>query len=121
LILLFTSDNCMWCEVVKNMLDDALVDFGEPIPVYEVNIDYQGRIADIYGIRMVPTLACRSGTISGVPSETDLHSFLIQSISAVSSESPQIHIRTALSTARKNMSTARPQTEEIEPVNETCS
>ncbi|MHA2078309.1 MAG: thioredoxin family protein [Candidatus Thorarchaeota archaeon] len=79
MILLFTSDNCTWCEVLKNMLEDECKDLEQQ--VYEVNVDEQHRIAEAYGILAVPTMVAGSFKISGVPTSSDLRSFLLQAVS----------------------------------------
>ncbi len=81
MILLFTSDHCAWCGVLKAMLEDEGKALGTEQLVYEVNVDNQHRIAEAYGILVVPTLVVGSYKISGVPTSSDLRSFLLQSFS----------------------------------------
>ena len=81
MILLFTSDHCAWCGVLKAMLEDENKALGFVQLVYEVNVDNQHRIAEAYGILVVPTLVAGSFKISGVPTSSDLRSFLLQSVS----------------------------------------
>ncbi len=81
MILLFTSDHCAWCGVLKAMLEDENKALGFVQLVYEVNVDNQHRIAEAYGILVVPTLVAGSYKISGVPTSSDLRSFLLQSVS----------------------------------------
>ncbi|MHC4913535.1 MAG: thioredoxin family protein [Planctomycetota bacterium] len=81
MILLFTSDNCAWCGVLKAMLDDEGKSLGTEQQVYEVNVEKQHRIAEAYGILVVPTLVAGSFKISGVPTPSDLRSFMLQAVS----------------------------------------
>jgi thiol-disulfide isomerase/thioredoxin len=81
MILLFTSDHCAWCGVLKAMLENEDKVLGTEQLVYEVNVDNQHRIAEAYGILVVPTLVAGSYKISGVPTSSDLRSFLLQSVS----------------------------------------
>ena len=81
MILLFTSDHCTWCGVLMNMLEDECQALGTEQQVYEVDVDKQHRIAEVYGILAVPTLVAGSFKISGVPTSSDLRSFLLQAVS----------------------------------------
>lgn len=81
MILLFTSDHCAWCGVLKSMLEDESEVLGTEQNIYEVNVDRQYRIAEAYGILAVPTLVAGAYKISGVPERSDLRSFLLQAIS----------------------------------------
>ncbi|MFW9893362.1 MAG: thioredoxin family protein [Candidatus Thorarchaeota archaeon] len=81
MILLFTSDHCAWCGILKGMLEDESKSLGIEQQVYEVNVEKQNRIAEAYGILVVPTLVAGSFKISGVPTEGDLRSFLLQAFS----------------------------------------
>ena len=81
MILLFTSNHCAWCGVLKAMLENESKVLGTEQLFYEVNIDEQHRIAEAYGILVVPTLVAGSYKISGVPTSSDLRSFLLQSVS----------------------------------------
>ncbi len=81
MILLFTSDHCAWCGILRNMLEDEGNSLGIDQQVYEVNIEKQNRIAEAFGILVVPTLVAGSFKITGVPIESDLRSFLLQAAS----------------------------------------
>ncbi len=81
MILLFTSDHCAWCGILKAMLKDEGKSLGAEQQVYEVNVEKQHRIAEAYGILAVPTLVAGSFKISGVPTPSDLRSFMLQAIS----------------------------------------
>ena len=78
MILLFTSDHCAWCDVLKMMLDDESGELGIPETVFEVDVDRHHHIAEAYGILVVPTLVAGMQKISGVPTHSDLKSFLLQ-------------------------------------------
>jgi thioredoxin-like negative regulator of GroEL len=81
MILLFTSDSCIWCGTLKSMLEKQSEALGIEQNIYEVDVERQYRIAEAYGILVVPTLVAGSFKISGVPEESDLHSFLLQALS----------------------------------------
>ncbi|MHA2056470.1 MAG: thioredoxin family protein [Candidatus Thorarchaeota archaeon] len=81
MILLFTSDHCVWCGVLKSMLEDESEALGTEHYLYEVDVERQYRIAEAYGILAVPTLVAGAYKISGVPSASDLRSFLLQAAS----------------------------------------
>ena len=81
MILLFTSDHCTWCGVLKSMLEKESDALGTEHQVYEVNVERQYRIAEAYDILVVPTLVAGAYKISGVPSEDDLRSFLLRAFS----------------------------------------
>ena len=81
MILLFTSDNCVWCGMLKSMLENEIEALGTEHSLYEVDVERQYRIAEAYGIIVVPTLVAGSCKISGVPDSGDLRSFLLQAIS----------------------------------------
>jgi len=63
------------------MLEDEGKSLGTEQQVYEVNVEKQHRIAEAFGILVVPTLVAGSYKISGVPSSSDLRSFLLQAVS----------------------------------------
>jgi len=63
------------------MLEDESETLGTEQNIYEVDVDRQYRIAEAYGILAVPTLVAGAYKISGVPSASDLRSFLLQAVS----------------------------------------
>lgn len=77
MILLFTSNHCTWCDVLKRMLDEESDELGAPQPIFEVDVDKHHHIAEAYGILVVPTLVAGMQKISGVPTQSDLRSFLL--------------------------------------------
>ncbi|MHA2423448.1 MAG: thioredoxin family protein [Candidatus Thorarchaeota archaeon] len=79
MILFFTSEKCTWCDVVKGMLEEELRDFKIETDLYEVDIERHEFIAEAYGVMMVPTLVTGKNSISGLPTETDLRTFILQS------------------------------------------
>ena len=81
MILLFTSDQCVWCGFIKTMLEDESNALGTEHSIYEVDVEKQYRIAEAYDILVVPTIVAGSYKISGVPSNCDLRSFLLQAVS----------------------------------------
>ena len=91
MILFFTSENCAWCDVVKNMLDEEMDHFGGVVSIYEVDIQRHEYITEAYGVNTVPTLVSKNNVISGVPTVGDLQSFLFQTAteSGASSKSPK--------------------------------
>jgi len=88
MILLFTSDHCMICDMVKGMLEEEGADFGDGAKVYEVNVERHPFIAEAYGVMVVPTLVAGGSALYGVPCESELKSFLLQA--AVGSSSHEI-------------------------------
>ncbi len=78
MILLFTSDHCVWCDVLKTMLDEESKELGLHQSVFEVNVDKHHHIAEAYNILVVPTLVSGMQKISGVPTSSDLRSFILQ-------------------------------------------
>jgi hypothetical protein len=86
MILLFTSQHCTWCDIVKNMIDEESSDLGCKEPLFEVNVEHHSHIAEAYGVLMVPTLVSRSNTLSGVPCQDDLRAFLLRSLTETIAE-----------------------------------
>ena len=82
MILLFTSDQCAWCGMLKSMLEEESEALGTEQNIYEVDVERQYRIAEAYGILVVPTLVAGSCKISCVPEASDLRSFLLQAVSS---------------------------------------
>ena len=80
MILLFTSPYCIWCDVVKDMLETECDTIGETTRLYEVDVERHTHIAETYGVLAVPTLVSGSVSLSGVPCSDDLRSFLFQTI-----------------------------------------
>ena len=78
MILLFTSDHCAWCDVLKTMLDEESEELGLLQSIYEVNVDKHHHIAEAYSILVVPSLVSGMHKISGVPTPSDLRSFILQ-------------------------------------------
>ena len=78
MILLFTSDSCAWCDVLKTMLDEESDELGLSQSIYEVNVDRHHHIAEAYSILVVPSLVSGMHKISGVPTASDLRSFILQ-------------------------------------------
>jgi len=78
MILLFTSDHCVWCDVLKTMLDEESEELGLFQSVFEVNVDKHHHIAEAYSILVVPTLVSGMHKISGVPPASELRSFILQ-------------------------------------------
>ncbi|TFG12536.1 hypothetical protein EU537_08925 [Candidatus Thorarchaeota archaeon] len=78
MILLFTSTYCTWCNVVKRMIVEEAQELSGLVPVHEVDIEKHESIAKVYGVLMVPTLVAGSSVLSGVPSNSDLHSFILK-------------------------------------------
>ena len=80
MILLFTSPQCAWCDVVKDMVETECDSIGEPTRLHEIDIEMHTLFAETYGVTAVPTLVSGSHSLSGVPCSDDLRSFLFQSI-----------------------------------------
>lgn len=88
MILLFTSDNCTWCDVVKSMLKEEMENFHGIFSVYEVDIKRYEFITEAYNVLVVPTLVSKKHVMSGVPTIGDLQSFLFQTATESSQDSP---------------------------------
>ena len=80
MILLFTSPQCAWCDVVKDMVETEYDNIGEATRLHEIDVEMHTHIAETYGVLAVPTLVSGSHSLSGVPCSDDLRSFLFQSI-----------------------------------------
>ena len=78
MILLFTSEHCTWCDMVRNMIEDECRNIGQEFLIYEVSIEECQQIAEAYGILTVPTLVAGNKMLTGVPGQSDLHCFLLQ-------------------------------------------
>jgi len=101
MILLFTSDHCAWCDVLKTMLDEESEELGLHRLVYEVNVDKHHHIAEAYSILVVPTLVSGMHKISGVPTSSDLRSFILQVHAGTLPRSKKDTPRSVLREARK--------------------
>jgi hypothetical protein len=60
------------------MIENECLSLGQEFPIYEVSIEECRQIAEAYGILSVPTLVAGNKILSGVPGQSDLHSFLLQ-------------------------------------------
>ena len=78
MILLFTSDHCAWCDVLKTMLEEESEELGLLESIYEVNVDRHHHIAEAFSILVVPSIVSGMHKISGVPTASDLRSFILQ-------------------------------------------
>ncbi len=98
MILLFTSQHCVWCDVVKDMVETECGSIGETTRLYEVDVERHTNIAETYGVMAVPTLVSGSVSLSGVPCSDDIRSFLFQSIAGRSlhkDENPRAVLKSA--------------------------
>jgi len=77
MILMFTSEHCVWCDILKRMLNEESEELGGLQPIFEVDVDRHQHITEAYGILVVPTLVAGMQKISGVPTQSDLRSFLL--------------------------------------------
>jgi glutaredoxin len=80
MILLFTSDNCTWCDVLKGMLAEECSELNLSSSVHEINVSEHTQIAEVYEILVVPTLVAGHQKISGVPATDELRSFLMSAL-----------------------------------------
>ncbi len=88
MIILFTSSNCTWCDVVKGMLDEESELYKDILTIYEVDIEKFQFITKAYGIAVVPTLVSKKHVISGVPDVSDLQSFMMQAAVETPADGP---------------------------------
>ncbi len=87
MILMFTSEHCMWCDLVRTMLRDEMKSLMIHISIHEVDVNAHEPMTAAYGILSVPTLVTSGATISGLPTRSDLRSFLLQALAgAIDSE-----------------------------------
>ena len=99
MILLFTSPQCAWCDVVKDMVETECDSIGETPRLHEIDVEMHTHFAETYGVSAVPTLVSGSHSLSGVPSSDDLRSFLFQSIGGRPLNEDE-HARSVLRSAR---------------------
>jgi thioredoxin-like negative regulator of GroEL len=102
MILLFTSDHCMMCDMVKGMLEEEEADLGETATVCEVNVERHPVIAEVYGVMVVPTLVAGGKALYGVPCESELRSFLLQAAVGSSSHEACKDLQSALSSINQD-------------------
>jgi thiol-disulfide isomerase/thioredoxin len=81
MILLFTSENCKWCEVLKDMIEEDGQDMQSETDILEIDVSRFRQIAEAYGVLVVPTLVSHTDTLSGLPASDDLRSFLLKAAS----------------------------------------
>ena len=112
MILLFTSDHCAWCDVLKTMLEEESEELGLLESIYEVNVDRHHHIAEAFSILVVPSLVSGMHKISGVPTASDLRSFILQVNAGARQGFKQDTPHSVLSAARK-IQTAKGQEEEM--------
>ena len=110
MILLFTSNHCTWCDLVKSMLNNEKVNLGNLTPIYEVNVEKHHHIAEAYGILAVPTLVAGGRILSGVPCSTDLRSFLLHAMSGSTIDFRESRISSMLNQARYQRLSTNPST-----------
>jgi hypothetical protein len=60
------------------MLDEEVEELGLNQSIFEVNVDRHHHIAEAYSILVVPSLVSGMHKISGVPTASDLRSFILQ-------------------------------------------
>jgi thioredoxin len=52
----FYADWCGPCKMLAPTLEELQTEYGTKIQVYKVNVDKEGRVAQQFGIRSIPTL-----------------------------------------------------------------
>ncbi len=108
-IFLFTSKKCTWCNMVKDMIEEELEEFVWPSDIYEVDIEKYQQIAQAYGILVVPTLVAGGQMLSGLPTPSDLRSFLMQSVPSIALSNNEKSRRQVFSKMHKMMKEHREQ------------
>ncbi|MHA1959154.1 MAG: thioredoxin family protein [Candidatus Thorarchaeota archaeon] len=79
MILFFTSYHCAWCDVVRRMVSEENENMEGGVSVYEVNVEEHPTVADVYNVLAIPTLVSGGSVLAGLPTESDLRSFVLQS------------------------------------------
>jgi thioredoxin-like negative regulator of GroEL len=88
MILLFTSENCKWCDVLKDMIEEESEETIHETEILEIDVAKYRKIAEAYGVLVVPTLVAHANSLSGLPAADDLRSFLLSAATEnVSSDS----------------------------------
>ena len=111
MILFFTSEKCTWCDVVKSMLEEEMKDFAITTRLFEVDIERHNYIAEAYGVTMIPTLVTGNRSLSGVPTESDLRSFILQVFPEICRTGDEPSRYRVLSGMQKILKTQRQQNE----------
>ena len=60
------------------MLEEESEELGSLPSIFEVNVDKYQNIAEAYNVLVVPTLVAGMQQITGVPTSSDLRSFILQ-------------------------------------------
>ena len=60
------------------MLEEEAEELGALPSIFEVNVDRYQNIAEAYSVLVVPTLVAGIQQITGVPTSSDLRSFILQ-------------------------------------------
>jgi hypothetical protein len=89
--------------MVKNMLEEQLEEFIVPSDIYEVDIEQYTHMAKAYNILVVPTLVAGGQSLSGLPTESDLRSFLLQSVPGLKKSDSETSRKKVLSKMQKIM------------------
>ncbi len=105
MILLFTSDHCTWCDVIRKMLEEEAEELGTLPDIFEVNVDRYQNIAEVYNILVVPTLVSGMQQITGVPTQSDLRSFILQISTGKHAETSSRNPKSLLCFVRKIQTT----------------
>ena len=79
------------------MLEEEAEELGTLPAIFEVNVDKYQNIAEVYNVLVVPTLVAGVQQITGVPTPSDLRSFILQISAgkhdAVSTRNPSSMLR----------------------------
>ena len=78
MILLFTSKHCAWCNTVKAMLKNEVDALAPSMTIHEIDVDVHSVIARAFGIVSVPTMVSGNMFLSGLPTSSDIQSFVLQ-------------------------------------------
>ena len=79
MILMFTSESCAWCDILKTMIRTECGEIIGGDSLFEVDINRHSYIAEAYQILAVPTLVSSTSILTGLPTTDELKSFLLQS------------------------------------------
>lgn len=79
-VVQFDAKWCPYCRKVRPLMEDLAADKAGKVAVYRVDIDAEFGLAQLFGVRSLPTIVLlkkglEAGRIEGVPSKAKLYLF----------------------------------------------